>query len=74
MKAQLGILVEENEEPNWWAENMVHGWQKVVGIADGVWWFVMKAEMVRQVGPGQRPEVIDDAERHQHTRGMGLWL
>ena len=74
MKAQIGILLEENKEPNWWFQGLNEGWQKAASIADGVWWFVMEAKMVREIAPGVQPEIIDPAERYQHVRGLGPWV
>lgn len=33
------------------------------------WWLIFRAEVVRQVAPGEPPEVIDQAERLKAERG-----
>ncbi len=74
MKAQARIIEYENEEPNWFAENAKLGWRIFVGAVDEIWWFVMEAKVVRQVGPDEQPEVADRAERIYYERGLGPWL
>jgi hypothetical protein len=61
------IAAEFVEAKGQWGQNAMKAAaaaaRGAVRAADAVWWLVAGAQIVRQIGPDEPPEVIDRAER-----------